>query len=184
MTIASTDAAPTRAPKIRPLAAPIGIAALPSAPRRLAAARPPSTVAAAAATPTAVAAPAGGDREHVTEGIGRTTLDSGLRVVTEAVSGLHSVTLGAWVASGARDEDHALGEWGASHFLEHLLFKGSERFSALEAAEIFDGLGGELNAATARDYTVVYARVLDEHLETAFDVMSDMVFAPTLADLD
>ena len=111
-----------------------------------------------------------------------TTLDAGTRVITEPLETVRSVAIGFWIDTGSRDEDdsHA----GVTHFLEHLLFKGSERFSALEAAEIFDGLGGELNAATARDYTVVYARVLDEHLETAFDVMSDMVFAPTLADLD
>jgi predicted Zn-dependent peptidase len=66
----------------------------------------------------------------------------------------------------------------------HLIFKGSRSYSALEMAEVFDTFGGELNAATARDYTVVYARVMDEHLATALDVMSDMVFAPTLADLD
>jgi predicted Zn-dependent peptidase len=68
--------------------------------------------------------------------------------------------------------------------LEHLLFKGSASYSALEIAEVFDTFGGELNAATARDYTVVYARVMDEHLETALDVMSDMVFVPALAELD
>ena len=65
-----------------------------------------------------------------------------------------------------------------------MLFKGTPTYSALEIAEIFDGFGGELNAATAREYTVVYARIMDEHVETALDVMTDMVFAPTLADLD
>ena len=111
-----------------------------------------------------------------------TTLDSGTRVISEPLETVRSVAVGFWIGTGSRDEDdsHA----GVTHFLEHLLFKGSAGFSALEVAEIFDGFGGELNAATARDYTVVYARVLDEHLETAFDVMSDMVFAPTLADLD
>jgi predicted Zn-dependent peptidase len=71
-----------------------------------------------------------------------------------------------------------------SHFLEHLLFKGTASYSALELAEVFDAFGGELNAATARDYTVVYARVLDEHVETALDVMTDMVFAPSFTDID
>jgi predicted Zn-dependent peptidase len=71
-----------------------------------------------------------------------------------------------------------------SHFLEHLLFKGTRSYSAQEIAEVFDGLGGELNAVTTREYTVVYARVMDEHTETALDVMTDMVYAPTLADLD
>ena len=73
---------------------------------------------------------------------------------------------------------------GVTHFIEHLLFKGSERYSALQIAEIFDGLGGELNAATSREHTLVYARVPDHHLETAMDVMGDMVFAPSFAELD
>jgi predicted Zn-dependent peptidase len=111
-----------------------------------------------------------------------TTLDNGARVVTEPLPSVRSVALGFWIGTGSRDEDdpHA----GVTHFLEHLLFKGTRSYSALEIAETFDAFGGELNAATARDYTVVYARVLDEHVETALDVMTDMVFAPTLADLD
>ena len=111
-----------------------------------------------------------------------TTLDGGTRVVTEPLPSVRSVAIGLWIGAGSRDEDDA--HAGVSHFLEHLLFKGTESYSALEVAEIFDTFGGELNAATARDYTVVYARVLDEHLETALDVMTDMVFAPSLADLD
>jgi predicted Zn-dependent peptidase len=71
-----------------------------------------------------------------------------------------------------------------THFIEHLLFKGTERFSALAIAEIFDGLGGELNAATSREHTLIYARIPDHHLATAVDVMSDMVFAPAFAELD
>ncbi|HXV58954.1 MAG TPA: pitrilysin family protein, partial [Gaiellaceae bacterium] len=111
-----------------------------------------------------------------------TALDGGTRVVTEPLPAIRSVALGLWIGTGSRDEDDA--HAGVSHFLEHLLFKGTASYSALEIAETFDTFGGELNAATARDYTVVYARVLDEHLETALDVMTDMVFAPTLADLD
>ena len=94
-----------------------------------------------------------------------TTLDGGARVVTEPLPSVRSVAIGFWIGAGSRDEDDARA--GLSHFLEHLLFKGSRSYSALEIAEIFDAFGGELNAATARDYTVVYARVLDEHLETA-----------------
>src|SRR5688572_29889893 len=111
-----------------------------------------------------------------------TTLDNGARIVTEPLPSVRSVALGFWIGTGSRDEDdpHA----GVTHFLEHLLFKGTRSYSALEIAETFDAFGGELNAATARDYTVVYARVLDEHVETALDVMTDMVFAPTLSDLD
>ena len=111
-----------------------------------------------------------------------TTLDGGTRVVTEPLPSVRSAAIGFWIGAGSRDEDDARA--GISHFLEHLLFKGSRSYSAQEIAEIFDTFGGELNAATARDYTVVYARVLDEHLEKALDVMADMVFAPTLADLD
>jgi predicted Zn-dependent peptidase len=111
-----------------------------------------------------------------------TTLDGGARVVTEPLETVRSVSIGVWIGTGSRDESasHA----GVSHFLEHLLFKGTASYSALEIAEVFDTYGGELNAATARDYTVVYARVLDEHVETALDIMTDMVFAPSLADLD
>jgi predicted Zn-dependent peptidase len=111
-----------------------------------------------------------------------TELDSGERVITERVPGVRSVALGYWIGAGSRDEKEERA--GASHFLEHLLFKGSSSHSAREIAEIFDGLGGELNAATSREHTVVYARVTDAHLATAVDVMTDMVFAPTFAELD
>lgn len=111
-----------------------------------------------------------------------TTLGSGARVISEPLPSVRSVAIGLWIGTGSRDESDA--NAGVTHFLEHLLFKGSPKYSALEIAEIFDGFGGELNAATARDYTVVYARVLDEHVEEALDVMTEMVFAPRLADLD
>jgi predicted Zn-dependent peptidase len=109
-------------------------------------------------------------------------LDAGERVISERVPSVRSVSLGFWVGAGSRDETDA--KAGVSHFIEHLLFKGSSRYTAQQIAEIFDGLGGELNAATSREHTVVYARVPDRHLETAVDVMSDMVFAPTFADVD
>ena len=111
-----------------------------------------------------------------------TTLPGGERVISEHVPGVRSVALGFWIGAGSRDEP--AGKAGVSHFIEHLLFKGSSRYSALEIAEIFDGLGGELNAATSRETTVVYARVPDERLETALDVMCDMVFEPAFADVD
>jgi predicted Zn-dependent peptidase len=111
-----------------------------------------------------------------------TTLDGGARVITEPLPSVRSVAIGFWIGTGSRDEDDS--QAGVTHFLEHLLFKGSQRYSALDIAEIFDGFGGELNAATARDYTVVFARVLDEHLATALDVMTDMIFVPTFADID
>src|SRR5918911_4065246 len=109
-------------------------------------------------------------------------LDSGERLITERVTSVRSVALGFWIGAGARDEPDA--KAGVSHFIEHLLFKGSRAYGAQEIAEIFDGLGGELNAATSREHTVVYARVPEHHLETAIDVMSDMVLSPALADLD
>jgi predicted Zn-dependent peptidase len=109
-------------------------------------------------------------------------LDAGERVISERVPSVRSVSLGFWVGAGSRDETDA--KAGVSHFIEHLLFKGASRYTAQQIAEIFDGLGCELNAATSREHTVVYARVPDRHLETAVDVMSDMVFAPTFDDVD
>jgi predicted Zn-dependent peptidase len=109
-------------------------------------------------------------------------LDSGERVVSERIEHVRSVALGFWIGAGSRDEDESRA--GVSHFIEHLLFKGSSSHSAQEIAEIFDGLGGELNAATSREHTVVYSRVPDDHLATAVDVMADMVFTPRFAELD
>jgi predicted Zn-dependent peptidase len=111
-----------------------------------------------------------------------TELDSGERVISERLDHVRSIALGFWIGAGSRDEraDRA----GVSHLIEHLLFKGSASYSAQEIAEIFDGLGGELNAATSREHTVVYTRVPDSHLETALGVVADMVFSPAFADLD
>jgi predicted Zn-dependent peptidase len=111
-----------------------------------------------------------------------TELDSGERVISEPLDHVRSAAVGYWIGAGSRDEQIA--EAGVTHFIEHLLFKGTDRYSAIEIAEIFDGLGGELNAATSREHTLVYARIPDHHLETAVDVMSDMVFAPAFAELD
>jgi predicted Zn-dependent peptidase len=111
-----------------------------------------------------------------------TELDSGERVISERLDHVRSAAVGYWIGAGSRDEEPA--QAGVTHFIEHLLFKGSDRFNALEIAEVFDGLGGELNAATSREHTLVYARIPDHHLETAVDVMSDMVFAPAFAELD
>jgi predicted Zn-dependent peptidase len=111
-----------------------------------------------------------------------TTLDSGVRVVTEAMPSVRSVSLGFWIGTGSRHEDdqHA----GLSHLLEHLLFKGSEKYGSLEIDQIFDGMGAELNAGTGKETTSVYARVIDDHVPEAFDVMADMVFRPALRDID
>ena len=109
-------------------------------------------------------------------------LDSGERVISERVPSVRSVALGFWIGAGSRDErdDRA----GVSHFIEHLLFKGSRSYDAQEIAETFDAMGAELNAATSREHTVVYSRVPDRHVDTAIQVMTDMVFAPSFTELD
>ncbi len=111
-----------------------------------------------------------------------TTLPSGVRIVTEAMPSVRSVTLGFWIGTGSRAESEA--EAGLSHLLEHLLFKGTGSFSSLEIDQIFDTMGAEINAGTGRETTSLYARVLDEHVPRAFAVMSEMVFAPALRDID
>jgi predicted Zn-dependent peptidase len=109
-------------------------------------------------------------------------LDSGERLITERLTSVRSVSLGFWIHAGARDEPDT--KAGVSHFIEHLLFKGTRSYDAQQIAEVFDEMGGELNAATSREHTVVYARVPDRHLDDALDVMADMVFSPTFADVD
>jgi len=111
-----------------------------------------------------------------------TTLPAGERVATEPLRGVRSVALGLWIGTGSRDEPPSRA--GVSHFIEHLLFKGSSRYTAQEIAELFDAMGGELNAATSRESTVVYTRVPDDHIEQALDAMTDMVFAPSFEDVD
>ncbi len=111
-----------------------------------------------------------------------TELDSGIRVVTEAVPSVRSVALGLWVRTGSRDETPA--QAGVSHFLEHLLFKGTKRYSAIEIAEIFDGLGASVNAATGKESTNLHARFLDTHTEEAFDLLTEMLLGPTYPEID
>ena len=111
-----------------------------------------------------------------------TELDSGERVISERLSHVRSVAIGFWIGAGSRDETPS--KAGITHFIEHLLFKGTRSYSAQDIAETFDALGGELNAATSREHTLVYVRVADHHLDQALDVMSDMVYAPLFADID
>jgi predicted Zn-dependent peptidase len=111
-----------------------------------------------------------------------TTLDSGVRVVTEAMPSVRSIALGFWVRAGSRDE--RVEQAGISHFLEHLLFKGTKRFSSLEIDEAFDAMGAEVNAGTGKETTSVHSRFLDRHLERAFDVLQDMVLRPAYPDID
>ncbi|HEY1538011.1 MAG TPA: pitrilysin family protein [Solirubrobacteraceae bacterium] len=105
-----------------------------------------------------------------------TVLDSGVRVVTEAMPTVRSVTLGFWIPTGSAAETVA--EAGLSHLVEHMLFRGTDRYGSLEIDQIFDTMGAELNAGTGKESTSVYARVIDEHLPAAFDVVADMVWHP------
>ncbi|MGB8944439.1 MAG: pitrilysin family protein [Streptomyces sp.] len=110
------------------------------------------------------------------DGIGtvrRTTLPGGLRVVTETLPSVRSATFGIWANVGSRDETPSLN--GATHYLEHLLFKGTKKRSALDISAALDAVGGEMNAFTAKEYTCYYARVLDTDLPLAIDVVCDML---------
>jgi predicted Zn-dependent peptidase len=102
--------------------------------------------------------------------------------VTEEVPAVRSVALGLWVRTGSRDETPA--QAGVSHFLEHLLFKGTERFSAIEISERLDGLGASVNAATGKETTHIHARFLDEHTDEVFDLLAEMLLAPTYPEID
>ncbi|MGJ0387523.1 M16 family metallopeptidase [Paenarthrobacter nicotinovorans] len=123
----------------------------------------------------------GGELIHGAEGgsvVRRSVLPGGVRVLTEAMPGQRSATIGFWVAVGSRDE--AEGQHGSTHFLEHLLFKGTKRRTALEIASAFDEVGGESNAATAKESTCYFARVLDTDLPMAIDVIADMITGAVL----
>jgi predicted Zn-dependent peptidase len=111
-----------------------------------------------------------------------TTLDSGVRVVTERMENMRSVALGFWIATGSAMEPD--GQAGTSHLLEHMLFRGTDSFRSQEIDQIFDAMGAEINAGTDRESTSLYTRVLDRHLERAFGVMSEMVWAPSFEDLE
>src|SRR3954467_5492826 len=102
----------------------------------------------------------------------RSVLPSGVRILTEHMPGARSATIGYWVAVGSRDE--MPGTFGSTHFLEHLLFKGTTTRTALDIAVSFDGVGGEHNALTAKEYTCYYAKVQDRDLPMAVDVLADM----------
>jgi predicted Zn-dependent peptidase len=110
-----------------------------------------------------------------------TELPAGVRVVTERVPAVRSVALGFWIGTGSCTESDA--EAGLSHLLEHMLFRGTERYRSEEIDQIFDSMGAELNAGTGKEMTSLYARVLDEHLERAFDVMGQMISVPAMDGL-
>jgi predicted Zn-dependent peptidase len=113
--------------------------------------------------------------------IRKSVLDNGIRVITERVAGAHSVTVGFWVENGSRHEQEP--ENGISHFIEHMLFKGTERRSALAIAKEVDSVGGVLNAFTSREYSCYYAKVLARKLPLAVDLLSDIVLN-SIFDLD
>jgi predicted Zn-dependent peptidase len=112
----------------------------------------------------------------------RTEYSSGLRVITERMPEVRSIALGIWVNVGSRDERPDIA--GTSHFLEHLLFKGTKQLSARDIAEAFDAVGGDLNAFSAKEYTCYYCRVLDRDLPMAVEFMSDMIQHSTIAKDD
>ncbi|WP_026974446.1 M16 family metallopeptidase [Alicyclobacillus contaminans] len=109
----------------------------------------------------------------------RITLPNGVRVIGEEMTSMRSVSIGVWIGTGSRYE--TIHNNGISHFLEHMFFKGTERRTARDIAEVFDSIGGHVNAFTAKEYTCYYAKVLDEHFELAVETLSDMLFHSTFA---
>ena len=110
----------------------------------------------------------------------KTVLDNGIRVISESIPHLHSVSIGVWVATGSRHEGES--ERGISHFIEHMLFKGTDRRSARDIAREIDSVGGVLNAFTSREYTCYYAKVLDSFLPGAVDLLADIMLNSVFAD--
>ena len=110
----------------------------------------------------------------------KTILPNGVRIVTEEIPHVRSLSLGFWLETGSRDEIPANN--GISHFIEHMVFKGTKKRNVKEIAQSIESVGGYLNAFTSKEHTCYYARVLDEHLELATDVLSDMVFQPTFPE--
>lgn len=105
------------------------------------------------------------------------TCSNGIRIVLENIPTVRSVTIGLWIGTGSRDENEENN--GISHFIEHMLFKGTATRSARDIAESFDRVGGQVNAFTSKEYTCLYARVLDEHANYAIDILADMLFNST-----
>ncbi|GGH82049.1 putative Zn-dependent peptidase [Pullulanibacillus pueri] len=105
---------------------------------------------------------------------------NGVRIVLENIPSVRSVTIGLWIGTGSRDETEENN--GISHFIEHMLFKGTQDRNARDIAEAFDRVGGQVNAFTSKEYTCLYARVLDEHAEYALEILSDMLFNSTFDD--
>ncbi|MEL6617101.1 MAG: pitrilysin family protein, partial [Bacteroidota bacterium] len=117
-------------------------------------------------------------KSPVTPGFERTVLDNGVRVVTDAIPSVRSVAVGAWVDAGSRDESPE--EGGITHFIEHLVFKGTARRKGHHINQRMESVGGYLNAYTSKEHTCFMARALDEHLARALDTTLDLVTQPTL----
>src|SRR5690625_488617 len=107
---------------------------------------------------------------------------NGLRIVLESVPTVRSVTIGIWVRTGSRQETEQNN--GISHFLEHMLFKGTKNRTSQQIAEAFDSIGGQVNAFTSKEYTCLYARVLDTYKEHALDILTDMLFHSKFSEED
>jgi predicted Zn-dependent peptidase len=116
------------------------------------------------------------------DGMLESRLDNGIQVLSEHIPGVRSAAVGVWIRQGAAHESPE--QIGVSHLLEHMVFKGTARRTALEIADALEGLGGSLDAYTSREHTSYQARVLDEHLPEALDVLSDLVLAPRLEEED
>ena len=112
----------------------------------------------------------------------RDTLDNGIRLVTESMGHVRSVSLGVWLTSGSRHESDE--NSGIAHFVEHMLFKGTDTRSAEDIAQAVDSIGGQLDAFTAKEYASYYVKVLDEHLPLAVDILSDIVLRPAFNAID
>jgi predicted Zn-dependent peptidase len=112
----------------------------------------------------------------------KTVLPSGIRVISERVPAVDSVSVGIWVHVGSRDEPAAVN--GISHFIEHMLFKGTEKRSALEIARAVESLGGSINAFTSREHTCFYVRIVGNHLPRAMEILADIINRPALAASD
>lgn len=107
----------------------------------------------------------------------RTFLDNGIKIVTERIPHVHSISLGIWIITGSRDEDKS--QNGIAHFIEHMLFKGTKKRSSLEISKEIDSVGGILNALTSKEYTGIYVKVLDKNIDIVFDLLPDILFNST-----
>ena len=114
-----------------------------------------------------------------TSPIVRDVLDNGLRILTEQITHVRSVSIGVWLTRGSRHETAERG--GIAHFVEHMLFKGTGTRSAEDIAQAIDSIGGQLDAFTAKEYASYYIKVLDEHLPLALDILSDIVLNPAFS---